>query len=112
MPAAEGAILGHGGGGRQRQGDGLSLPPGGGGAAAAADGAGPRGGQVVSGVSTLVDLPLPNNGDYSREWCEGIGVHFCAWACVLVLFVRILTALAVQLLSLAAAETHRLRIGT
>eukprot|EP00903_Cladosiphon_okamuranus_P009187 g8774.t2 len=31
-----------------------------------AGGAPPVGGEVVSGVSTLVDLPLPNNGDYSQ----------------------------------------------
>lgn len=43
------------------------LPPPGGGVAKARGGVG---GEVVSGVSTLVDLPLPNNGDYSRE-CLG-----------------------------------------
>lgn len=26
-------------------------------------------GAAVSGISTLMDLPLPNNGDYSRESC-------------------------------------------
>ena len=35
-----------------------------------------RGAATVSGVSTLMDLPLPNNGDYSREFrasCLGGG---------------------------------------
>lgn len=36
---------------------GTGLPP----------GPGAQQGGVVSGVSTLVDLPLPNNGDYCRE---------------------------------------------
>eukprot|EP00752_Nemacystus_decipiens_P003010 g2792.t1 len=40
---------------------GTGLPPGAGGGAAP-----PAGGEVVSGVSTLVDLPLPNNGDYGQ----------------------------------------------
>lgn len=35
-------------------------------------GVGLRGAATVSGVSTLLDLPLPNNGDYSREFsCMG-----------------------------------------
>ncbi|CAB1110770.1 unnamed protein product [Ectocarpus sp. CCAP 1310/34] len=45
----------------------IRLPPPGGGVAKAGGGGA---GEVVSGVSTLVDLPLPNNGDYSRE-CSG-----------------------------------------
>ncbi|CAM9542021.1 unnamed protein product [Scytosiphon promiscuus] len=67
LPAVEGATSGHGGGGGTRQRSGLPSDSGGGGSAAVSTSrAGARGGQVVSGVSTLVDLPLPNNGDYSQ----------------------------------------------
>ncbi len=75
-----------------------SRSPGTGGAGAAADrgggggggwgkkrGAGPpaaAGGEMVSGVSTLVDLPLPNNGDYSRESVRRIRGGSCSLFCV------------------------------
>lgn len=39
-------------------------------------GVGLRDAATVSGVSTLLDLPLPNNGDYSREfsWMDKVSV--------------------------------------
>lgn len=53
---------------------GTRLPPPGGGVAKAGGGGG---GEVVSGVSTLVDLPLPNNGDYSRECLDRMDGGVC-----------------------------------
>lgn len=56
-----------GGSGSANAAGGARRGPGGGGG----DGGGGRGAAeaaaAVSGVSTLVDLPLPNNGDYGRE---------------------------------------------
>lgn len=55
------------------------LPPPGSGVAKAGGGGG---GEVVSGVSTLVDLPLPNNGDYSRECLQRMEGVFVSCVCV------------------------------
>lgn len=71
-----------GGGGAEGFGEG-----GGGGGRGKKRGAGPpaaAGGEMVSGVSTLVDLPLPNNGDYSRESARrvrGVSSCFYVFAC-------------------------------
>lgn len=64
LSGAVGAVEGASGGNeRRREGDGGETGRRGAGLP------GPGAGAAVSGVSTVVDLPLPNNGDYSGEFC-------------------------------------------